>query len=56
MLIALLTMMLLGGDSYDLTEFIAEGQANMALAVEDPQRRQSALNILTGNGTNHGRG
>ena len=47
MLIALLTMMLLGGDSYDLTEFIAEGQANMALAVEDPQRRQAALNILT---------
>ena len=47
MLIALLTMMLLGGDSYDLTEFIAEGQANMALAVEDPQRLQAALNILT---------
>ena len=47
MLIVLLTVMLLGGDSYDLTEFIAEGQANMALAVEDPQRRQAALNILT---------
>ena len=47
MLIALLTMMLLGGDSYDLTEFIAEGQANMALAVENPQRRQATLNILT---------
>ena len=47
MLVALLTVMLLGGDSYDLTEFIAEGQANMALAVEDPQRRRAALNILT---------
>ena len=47
MLIALLTLLLLGGDSYDLTEFIAEGQANMALAVENPQRRQAALNILT---------
>ena len=47
MLIALLTMILLGGDSYDHTEFIAEGQANMALAVEDPQRRQAAVDILT---------
>ena len=46
MLIALLTLMLLGGDSYDLTEFIAEGQSNMAVAVEDPQRRQTALDIL----------
>ena len=46
MLIALLTLMLLGGDSYDLTEFIAEGQSNMALAVEDPERRQTALDIL----------
>ena len=46
MLIALLTLMLLGGDSYDLTEFIAEGQSNMAVAVEDPERRQTALNIL----------
>ena len=46
MLIALLTLMLLGGDSYDLTEFIAEGQSNMAVAVEDPVRRQTALDIL----------
>ena len=46
MLIALLTLMLLGGDSYDLTEFIAEGQSNMAVAVEDPRRRQTALDIL----------
>tara|TARA_B100000035_G_C20665914_1_gene407469 strand:+ start:12 stop:383 length:372 start_codon:yes stop_codon:yes gene_type:complete len=46
MLIALLTLMLLGGDSYDLTEFIAEGQSNMAVAVEDPKRRQTALDIL----------
>jgi len=46
MLIALLTLMLLGGDSYDLTEFITEGQSNMASAVEDPQRRQGALDIL----------
>ena len=46
MLIALLTLMLLGGDSYDLTEFIAEGQSNMAVAVEDPERRQTALDIL----------
>jgi len=46
MLIALLTLMLLGGDSYDLTEFIAEGQSNMAVAVEDPQRRRTALDIL----------
>jgi len=46
MLIALLTLMLLGGDSYDLTEFIAEGQSNMAVAVEDPQRRHTALDIL----------
>ena len=41
-----LTLMLLGGDSYDLKEFIAEGQSNMAAAVEDPQRRQTALSIL----------
>ena len=46
MLIALLTLMLLGGDSYDLAEFITEGQSNMAVAVEDPERRQTALNIL----------
>ena len=46
MLIALLTLMLLSGDSYDLTEFIAEGQDNMTAAVEDPQRRQAALDIL----------
>lgn len=46
MLIALLTLMLLSGGSYDLTEFIAEGQSNMAVAVDDPQRRQTALNIL----------
>ena len=46
MLIALLTLMLLGGDSYDLTEFIAEGQNNMAVVVEDPERRQTALDIL----------
>jgi hypothetical protein len=46
MLIALLTLMLLGGDSYDLTEFITEGQSNMAVAVEDLQRRQTALDIL----------
>ncbi|MGB1959332.1 MAG: hypothetical protein ACPHP8_09330 [Luminiphilus sp.] len=46
MLIALLTLMLLSGGSYDLTEFIAEGQSNMAVAVDDPQRRQAVLNIL----------
>ena len=46
MLIALLTLMLLGGDSYDLTEFIAEGQSNMAVAVEDPERRQTAMDTL----------
>ena len=46
MLIALLTLMLLSGGSYDLTEFIAEGQVNMETAVEDSQRRQTALNIL----------
>ena len=46
MLIALLTLMLLGGGSYDLTEFIAQGQSNMAVAVEDPERRQTALDIL----------
>lgn len=46
MLIALLTLMLLSGDSYDLTEFIAEGQNNMAAAVDDPRRRQNALDIL----------
>ena len=46
MLIALLTLMLLSGGSYDLTEFIAEGQSNMAVAIDDPQRRQTALNIL----------
>ena len=46
MLIALLTLLLLGGDSYDLTEFIAQGQSNMAVAVEDPERRQTALDIL----------
>ena len=46
MLIALLTLMLLSGGSYDLAEFIAEGQGNMETAVEDPQRRQTVLNIL----------
>ena len=46
MLIALLTLMLLSGDSYDLTEFIAEGQRNMEAAVEDSKRRQTALDIL----------
>jgi hypothetical protein len=46
MLIALLTLMLLGGGSYDLSTFIAEGQENIESAVEDPQRRQSALDIL----------
>ena len=46
MLIALLTVMLLGGGSYDLSTFIAEGQENIGSAVEDPERRQSALDIL----------
>jgi hypothetical protein len=46
MLIALLTLMLLGGGSYDLSTFIAQGQENIESAVEDPQRRQSALDIL----------
>ena len=56
MLIALLTLMLLGGGSYDLTEFIAEGQVNMETAVEDSDRRQAALNILAEIGADHGRG
>jgi len=46
MLIALLTVMLLGGGSYDLSTFIAEGQENIESAVEDPKRRRSALDIL----------
>jgi hypothetical protein len=46
MLIALLTVMLLGGGSYDLSAFIAEGQDNIESAVEDPQRRQTAKDIL----------
>jgi hypothetical protein len=46
MLIALLTLMLLGGGTYDISTFIAEGQENIESAVEDPQRRQSALDIL----------
>lgn len=46
MLIALLTVMLLGGGSYDLSAFIAEGQDNIESAVDDPQRRQTALDIL----------
>ena len=46
MLIAMLTVMLLGGGSYDLSTFIAEGQENVETAVEDPERRQSALDIL----------
>jgi len=46
MLIALLTVMLLGGGSYDLSTFIAEGQDNIESAVDDPQRRQTALDIL----------
>ena len=46
MLIALLTVMLLGGSSYDLSAFIAEGQDNIESAVEDPQRRQTAMDIL----------
>ena len=46
MLIALLTVMLLGGGSYDLSTFIAEGQENIESAVENPERRQSALDIL----------
>ena len=44
--IALLTVMLLGGGSYDLSAFIAEGQDNIESAVEDPQRRQTAMDIL----------
>ena len=46
MLIALLTVMLLGGGSYDLSTSIAEGQENIKSAVEDPERRQTALDIL----------
>jgi len=46
MLIALLTVMLLGGGSYDLSTFIAEGQDNIESAVDDPQRRQTATDIL----------
>ena len=46
MLIALLTVMLLGGGSYELSTFIEEGQGNIESAVEDPQRRHSALAIL----------
>ena len=46
MLIALLTVMLLGGGSYDRSAFIAEGQDNIESAVEDPQRRQTAMDIL----------
>jgi len=46
MLIALLTVMLLGGGSYDLSTFIAEGQDNIESAVDDPQRRQTAMDIL----------
>ena len=46
MFIALLTVMLLGGGSYELSTFIAEGQENINSAVEDPERRQTALDIL----------
>ena len=46
MLIALLTVMLLGGGSYELSTFIAEGQVNINRAVEDLERRQTALDIL----------
>ena len=46
MLIALLTVILLGGGSYDLSTFIAEGQDNIESAVDDPQRRQTAMDIL----------
>ena len=46
MLIALLTVMLLGGGSYELSTFIAEGQVNINSAVEDLERRQTALDIL----------
>ena len=46
MLIALLTVMLLGGGSYELSTFIAEGQENINSAVEDLERRQTALDIL----------
>ena len=46
MLIALLTVMLLGGGSYDLSTFIAEGHDNIESAVDDPQRRQTAMDIL----------
>ena len=46
MLIALLTVMLLGGGSYDVSTFIAEGQDNIESAVDDPQRRQTAMDIL----------
>ena len=46
MFIALLTVMLLGGGSYELSTFIAEGQENINSAVEDLERRQTALDIL----------
>ena len=48
MLIALLTVMLLGGGSYELSTFITEGQENIKSAVEDLERRQTALDILAG--------
>ena len=38
--------MLLVGASYDLTGFIAEGRGNMVPAVEDRERRQTAMVIL----------
>ena len=46
MFIALLTVMLLGGGSYELSTFITEGQENIKSAVEDLERRQTALDIL----------
>ena len=39
MLIALLTVMLLGGGSYDLSTFIAEGQELSLIHISEPTRR-----------------
>ena len=46
MLTALLTLILLGEGSNDLTKSTAEGHSTMAVIVEDPERLQAILKIL----------
>ena len=46
MLTALLTLILLGEGSNDLTKSVAEGRSTLAIIVVGPERLQTVLKIL----------